>query len=137
VIERQLPYIASATVPGAALIVAGAVLGAGRPGRRGADADERIERLYDLLMVDLDTAADADSAAGTEDAPPPASSAAAGDDGPRLVAVAEGTLYHRDTCPMVTGKAGVQAVDAEALRSRALKPCPVCDPPAIPPPDRG
>ena len=46
--ERQLPYIASCTVPGAALIVAGAVLLAHG---RGALAAARVEELYGLLVA--------------------------------------------------------------------------------------
>lgn len=50
---RQLPYLASATVPGAALIVAGAVLVTARPSGRGGGndlTDRRVERLYALLV---------------------------------------------------------------------------------------
>src|SRR5579859_3819475 len=56
VAERQLPYLASATIPGAALIVAGAVLVAARPARRTERADRHIETLYTLLVADADSA---------------------------------------------------------------------------------
>src|SRR6476659_6168515 len=46
--ERQLPYLASCTVPGAALIVAGAVLLAHG---RDASATARVEELYGLLVA--------------------------------------------------------------------------------------
>ena len=49
VIEQQLPYLASATIPGAALIVAGVLLVAARPSHRTQSADQRIETLYALL----------------------------------------------------------------------------------------
>ncbi len=56
--ERQIPYLASCTVPGAALIVAGAVLLA--RGEQGLAA-ERVEELYRLLVASED-AGSADAA---------------------------------------------------------------------------
>lgn len=120
---RQLPYLASATVPGAALIVSGAVLVAARSGGRGAAGevtDRRVELLYDLLVEQPegpDTAEQAPAASGAD-----------------LLAVADGTLYHRRGCPLVTGKDRAEPVDAAQLRERGLDPCPVCDPgpPAAP-----
>ncbi|MGA5197135.1 hypothetical protein [Streptomyces exfoliatus] len=100
--ERQLPYLASCTVPGAALIVAGAVLVATayalpvrppEPGRR-EQADPEPE---------------------TPPAPPSA-------DGP-LLRVPGGTLAHRPDCPLVAGKA-----DAVEAGKASLAPCPVCEP---------
>ncbi|WP_086831602.1 hypothetical protein [Streptomyces sp. NRRL B-24572] len=97
--ERQLPYLASCTVPGAALLVAGAVLvGAAtllpvRPPepRRTADAEE---------------------------APPPSS------DGP-LLRVPGGTLAHRPDCPLVAGKEeAVEAGDAELAPCPVCEPWP-------------
>jgi hypothetical protein len=113
VAAEQLPYFASATVPGAALIVAGAVLLAARlPGRGGGElTDRRIDQLYSLLV-------------GEAAAPAPES---AGPAGPPL-AVPDGTLYHRRDCPLVAGKATAQPVDAAAVRERGLAPCPVCEP---------
>jgi hypothetical protein len=53
VVAKQLPYLASASIPGAALVIAGAVLIASR-GRAATDA--RIDRLYRLLTeIDTDT----------------------------------------------------------------------------------
>ncbi|MGW6569040.1 hypothetical protein [Streptomyces sp. NPDC054975] len=99
--ERQLPYLASCTVPGAALIVAGAVLVAcaarnGTPAERGPEAT-RTE-------------------AWEEPAPPPSST-----DPP--VRVPGGTLAHRPDCPLVAGRA-----DAEPAGEAELDPCPVCEP---------
>lgn len=49
---RQIPYLASATVPGAALIIAGAVLIAARQRGGGTDAEvrRRVEELHVLLV---------------------------------------------------------------------------------------
>ncbi|MER7703672.1 hypothetical protein ABTX81_12310 [Kitasatospora sp. NPDC097605] len=141
-VEQQIPYLASATVPGAALIVAGVVLVALRPSGRaragpsppaGAGSgsgvapaatttatttDRRIEQLY-ALLVDPG-----------EPVTPPESGAT----GPPL-AVPGGTLYHRPDCPLVAGKPTAAPVDASAVRGRGLTPCRLCDPgPADGPP---
>ncbi|KQX54963.1 MULTISPECIES: hypothetical protein [unclassified Streptomyces] len=97
--ERQLPYLASCTVPGAALIVAGAVFvvaGAVLPVR----PPERPRR----------------PEPGPEEDPAPSS------EGP-LVRVPGGTLAHRPDCPLVAGKP-----EAVAVGGAALAPCPVCEP---------
>ncbi|MFC9702778.1 hypothetical protein ACFTWD_19020 [Streptomyces sp. NPDC056943] len=75
--ERQLPYLASCTVPGAAMIVAGAVLVAAA-----------------LL---LPVRPPEESPPEQEETPPPSS------DGP-LLRVPGGTLAHRPDCPLVAGK---------------------------------
>lgn len=80
--ERQLPYLASCTVPGAALIVAGAVLIAATL----------------LLPVSPPEPVPAEP----EETPPPSS------DGP-LLRVPGGTLAHRPDCPLVAGKAEATA----------------------------
>ncbi|MCQ4083252.1 hypothetical protein NGB36_22265 [Streptomyces sp. RB6PN25] len=116
--ERQLPYLASATIPGAALIVAGAVLlardGTGSGTAAGA-AESRVEELYRLLTQDEE--------------PVPTSAAPAS---AHLVAVPGGTMLHRADCPLVAGKP--EAAEAPADEER-LRPCPVCEPPA-PEPER-
>ncbi|WP_282697380.1 hypothetical protein [Streptomyces sp. CC208A] len=99
--ERQLPYLASCTVPGAALIVAGAVLLA--------------------AAARTDTPGPEPAAPDTEEetgGPPPPSS----DDPP--LRVPGGTLAHRPDCPLVADRpdAVPAAGDAE------LAPCPVCEP---------
>ncbi|MFF8291635.1 hypothetical protein ACF068_20720 [Streptomyces sp. NPDC016309] len=110
-VERQLPYVASCTVPGAALLVAGAVLLAGAPLWRAPG-----ER------------APARGPAGPDDPGAGASGAdAAGADRPSSgappVRVPGGTLAHRPDCPLVAGKP-----DAVPAGDAALDPCPVCEP---------
>nr|WP_206325753.1 MULTISPECIES: hypothetical protein [unclassified Streptomyces] len=98
--ERQLPYLASCTVPGAALIVAGAVLigtAALRASARPADSEPPETDLPD----------------------PPAPSS----DGPPL-RVPGGTLAHRPDCPLVADRADA----VPAAGDPALAPCPVCEP---------
>ncbi|MFF8770870.1 hypothetical protein [Kitasatospora sp. NPDC015120] len=119
-VEQQIPYLASATVPGAALIVAGVVLVALRPPGRirppsGATVtDRRIAHLYALLVEPGEPGEPAGPPEGGADGPP--------------LAVPGGTLYHRPGCPLVAGKPTAAPVDAAAVRERGLAPCRLCDP---------
>jgi hypothetical protein len=119
VVEQQVPYLASATIPGAALIVAGALLVVFRPARRTEQADRRIETLYTLLVAE----ADGDPSPAPEDAPDFADDA--------LLTIPGGTLYHRRDCPLAAGKPNVEVIDAATAAERSLAPCPVCEPPAV------
>ncbi|MFE6335421.1 hypothetical protein ACFVP3_25020 [Streptomyces sp. NPDC057806] len=112
--ERQLPYLASCTVPGAALIVAAAVL---LTQGRNALAAARVEELYGLLVTADTTEAEA----------PGLSAAPLAVSGDRLM-VPGGTLFHRADCPLVSGKAEAVPVDAKLVRSGDLGPCPICEP---------
>ena len=114
--ERQLPYLASCTVPGAALIIAGAVLLT-----HGGDASAaaRVEELYRLLVA-------AGSADDGGPGPAAAPMAVSGD----LLMVPGGTLYHRADCPLVAGKPEAVPADSRVLASGDLGPCPICEPDA-------
>lgn len=114
--ERQLPYLASCTIPGAALIIAGAVLLAHG---RNTLAATRVEELYGLLV-----AAEPDDAAQSGRAA--AGHLATSDD---LLMVPGGTLWHRADCPLVAGKAEAVPVDPREPAGGELRPCPVCEAP--------
>lgn len=101
--ERQLPYLASCTVPGAALIVAGAVL-IGTAAARRTDA-----RPAGSEPPEADPA-DPDTAAPSSGEPP--------------LRVPGGTLAHRPDCPLVADRADA----VPAAGDPALAPCPVCEP---------
>ncbi|MBF9071136.1 hypothetical protein [Streptacidiphilus fuscans] len=130
--ERQIPYLASATVPGAALIVAGAVLLA-RPGAAEEEArrdrigeDDRLRRqlalLYDLLV---------EEATRSQQAPGGASGVAARDPGSaaeRLAYLPNGRTYHRVGCLLVEGRGDAVPVTPAGARERGLRPCPLCMP---------
>ncbi|MFB7374799.1 hypothetical protein ACFC0D_33725 [Streptomyces sp. NPDC056222] len=96
--ERQLPYLASCTVPGAALIVAGAVLigAAGRiPVRGPVPSPEAPE----------------ETAPPSSEEPP--------------VRVPGGTLAHRPDCPLVAGREDAEpAGDAELDPCPVCEPWP-------------
>nr|WSY55997.1 hypothetical protein OG999_41575 [Streptomyces sp. NBC_00886] len=113
--ERQLPYLASCTIPGAALIVAGAVLLAHG---RSALAAARVEELYGLLVAAGSAGAEESAQAAT------APVAVSGD----LLMVPGGTLWHRADCPLVAGKPEAVPVDAKLVANGELSPCPICEP---------
>ncbi|MFI6939696.1 hypothetical protein ACIBI4_10510 [Streptomyces sp. NPDC050418] len=112
--ERQVPYLASCTLPGAALIVAGAVLVAQA---RSVAAADRMDELYALLV--------------REEEPQPTAAAPVAVSG-ELLLVPGGTLYHRADCPLVAGKPEAVPADAHALADGELGPCPICEPAADP-----
>ncbi|WP_055602944.1 hypothetical protein [Streptomyces aureus] len=114
--ERQLPYLASCTVPGAALIVAGAILvvtAYALPVRPPEPHGPRTAEERSSTPADGPTSADGPAA---EETPPPSS------DGPPL-RVPGGTLAHRPDCPLIAGKP-----EATEVGEAALAPCPVCEP---------
>jgi len=113
--ERQLPYLASCSVPGAALIIAGSVL---LTHGRNALAAARVEELYGLLVAA--ESADADESRQAAALP----LAVSGD----LLMVPGGTLWHRADCPLVSGKVEAVPVVAKLLQSGELGPCPICEP---------
>lgn len=110
VVAKQLPYLASATIPGAALLVTGGVALAlrwtGRP-----DGQDGLGPLLELLTEPVTESASAN-----------------GPDDGGLVALPDGTTYHRAGCPLASGRADAEPVDLHAVAGRGLRPCPVCDP---------
>jgi hypothetical protein len=117
-VARQLPFVASASMPGAALLIAGAVVIGNEISRRGSEqAEAMMTAVYRLLTEELpsDNTEGASDDAGAK----------------RAVAVANGTRYHRSACLMIEGKAGVRVVDDTEIQQRGLQPCPVCAPPLV------
>ncbi|MER5945850.1 hypothetical protein ABT127_07290 [Streptomyces sp. NPDC001904] len=99
--ERQLPYLASCTVPGSALIIAGAIL---LTYGRSTLTSARVAELYELLV------------------PPEPRPAAPG----RPLTVPGGTLWHRADCPLLEGAPRAVPADGPAIAAGGLGPCPVC-----------
>ncbi|MFI9327055.1 hypothetical protein ACIGZJ_05830 [Kitasatospora sp. NPDC052868] len=138
-VEQQIPYLASSTIPGAALVVAGTVMVALRasarsesPPPQGDPTSLRIEQLYALLVEPADASPAAEPAGRTV----PNAGGAVGPGRPAAppfaadrLALPEGTLFHRPDCPLITGKPRAEPVDADAVRSRGLTACRVCEPP--------
>ncbi|MCH0539549.1 hypothetical protein I3F58_08210 [Streptomyces sp. MUM 203J] len=103
--ERQLPYLASSTVPGAALLVAGAVwttaalvTGVWEGWLRGTEG------------LGPETGTEAGFRPSSPEPP---------------VRLPGGTLAHRPDCPLVAGKPGLVPAGGAGL-----EPCPVCEPEA-------
>ncbi|MGW8380347.1 hypothetical protein [Streptomyces sp. ODS28] len=114
--ERQIPYLASCTVPGAALLVAGALLlTAPGPGREARE-------LHGLWAGRLRGGADGstDGRSTPIDVRPTLPSS---EDPP--LSVPGGRLAHRPDCPLLDGK------ETEPAAS-AAEPCPVCEPGGAP-----
>jgi len=131
---RQIPYLASATAPGTALIIGGTVLLAARrrdlPATPGQLRDqEQMQRqlavLYQLLTDAVETAEAPSRADG--DAP----RAGADSSAAFLLAVPGGRTYHRTGCLLVQGRQDPERLLDGAASERGLRPCPLCDPPEV------
>jgi hypothetical protein len=105
-VAEQVPYLASASIPGAALLIVGAMLAARE--RDGQNAERLVSTLYELLTEPV---TDAPDTAPTGDG---------------LVALPDATRYHRAGCVLVAGKDDAAAVDSHAIAARGLEPCPLC-----------
>ncbi|MEZ0089043.1 hypothetical protein [Streptacidiphilus sp. EB129] len=152
---RQIPYLASATAPGVALIVGGLVLLAARSrSAAGGAAEERmrlqVALLYRLLTEAEEPPAEAPGVAGApgtsatraatapaatrretaeqETAGREAAGRESGADG-GLLTVPGGRTYHRPECPLIEGRLDPEPVTRSGIAERGLRPCPLCDPP--------
>ena len=105
-VAEQVPYLASASIPGAALLIVGAMLMARE--RDGQKTDRLVSTLYELLTEPV---TDAPPAAPTDD---------------RLVALPDATRYHHPSCVLVAGKDDAAMVDSDDIVARGLEPCPLC-----------
>ena len=127
-LAEQMPYIASGTIPGAALVVAAAVILTSEHAQRASEQTRSMmAELHSLLVEDAAAEpVDADVVNGSRNLP---AGEPSGDD---LVAVPGGAHFHRRECALAAGKAGVQIVDRGGIDREQLAPCPVCEP-ASPP----
>ena len=105
-VAEQLPYLASASIPGAALLIVGAMLAARE--RDSRNAERLVSTLYELLTEPV---TDAPAAASTDE---------------RLVALPGATRYHQSSCVLVAGKPDATTVDSQEITARGLEPCPLC-----------
>jgi hypothetical protein len=125
---KQLPYLVSGGLTGIGLVIIAAVFLATDDVRRQMhrldEMERKVDDLYSLLVLDAPSPTDA------EPEPAPQTRRGAGTRSPGLVALPTGSSYHRPDCALVTGKANATRVDARAIRTRSLRPCRVCDPPA-------
>jgi hypothetical protein len=105
-VAEQVPYLASASIPGAALLIVGAMVAIRE--RDSENAERLVNTLYDLLTEPV---TDAPAAVATD---------------ARLVALPGATRYHHASCMLVAGKADATTVDSHDIAVRRLEPCPVC-----------
>lgn len=120
---KQLPYLVSGGLTGIALIVLAAAFLATEDVRRQlARVDEmerKLDELYSLFVEDLT-------------APRPHSDdVATSTRALSVLALPSGSSYHRPECSLVVGKSDAVEVGAAAVRDRGLRPCRVCEPPAL------
>jgi hypothetical protein len=131
-VAEQVPYLASASIPGAALIIAGAVLMASDQTRRSNErAAQMVEALYRLLteaVNDDDDRSQVDRLHTRSAAP--ASETLDPGGGATLVQVGGGNRFHRPECALVDGKADLETVGERDIAERRLSACPICDPPS-------
>lgn len=120
---KQLPYLVSGGLTGIALIVLAGVFLATEDVRRQLGRLDRVEQqmaqLYALFVEDL---------ANSE---LPASLPASRQTGEAVLALPNGTSYHRSGCALISGKPAAATVDASDIHRRALRPCRVCTPPSL------
>ncbi|MHA6763726.1 hypothetical protein [Streptacidiphilus sp. PAMC 29251] len=127
---RQVPFLASASAPGAALIVGGSVLLAARRRQpRPTPEYEQLQRQLALLTRLLTEAVQAEQTEQAQRsaavAPPAAAPAAV----PLLLAVPGGRTYHRSDCLLVQGRQDPEHLLNGDVAARGLRPCPLCEPP--------
>ena len=122
-IGEQMPYLASGSIPGAALVVAAAVVLA-------SESTQRATQRTDALVAELHTLLVEEEAAALEAAPVATVVAVVetSREPDAVVALPAGEYYHRAGCALVADKSGVEPVDAAAIDRRRLSACPVCEP---------
>jgi hypothetical protein len=124
--SKQLPYLVSGGLTGIALIVVASVFLATDDVRRQLsqvdDLRRKVDDLYALFVEEI-AVPSAGAGAGTSATTAAAESA--------VVALPAGTSYHRSDCALVNGKSDAAAVDDRLIRARKLRPCRVCEPPAV------
>jgi hypothetical protein len=121
---KQLPYLVSGGLTGVALlVVAGVFLATEDVRRQLSRVDElhrKVDDLYALFVEEVGAAPTTDRGGS--------SLIVSTDD---VVALPVGNTYHRADCALVVGKADAKVADARAVNARKLRPCQVCDPPAV------
>ena len=121
-IGEQMPYLASGSIPGAALVVAAAVVLA-------SESTQRTTQRTDALVAELHALRVEEGAA--VEATPVATVVAVVEtsrEPDAVVALPAGEYYHRAGCALVADKSGVEPLDAAAIDRRRLSACPVCEP---------
>ncbi len=121
-VGEQLPYLASGSLPGAALVIAAAIVLMGESTQRSSSRTESlVSELHSLLVeaVSAEITSASESSTAAETTPMNAN---------ETVALASGELFHRGDCLLVSGKPDLEVADAATIDRRHLAACPVCEP---------
>jgi hypothetical protein len=121
---EQIPYMISGGMLGLALVFLGGFVYFAywvgrlvRESRQRSDEQERaLRRIEELLWADLATG----NGRASQRSKPRKATTNGG-----FVATANGTMFHRDDCPVVADREGLRRVGPDA---RGLEPCRLCDP---------
>lgn len=101
-VPQQIPYLASATIPGAALLAAG-VVALLRPSAPGPAASQRRgATLADGRSTGIETV---------------------------LLRVPDGRYAHVPECPLLDGRTDATELSGEEAAAAELRPCPLCQAP--------
>lgn len=123
---KQIPYLVSGGIGGVFLAVLGAFFLGTQEMRNDSGRLDRLEQMVTELHLVLLRRSDAPQVPDvTSELEVSANGTRAR--ARRVVVVAGGELFHRTTCPMVTGKEAQELTPAAATR-RGLRPCPACTP---------
>jgi hypothetical protein len=115
-IGEQMPYLASGTIPGAALLIAAALVLTSESSQGHAQRTDALVAELHSLLVEETPATPRVPTVGEHDEPGV------------VVALPAGEHYHRSGCALVIGKAGIEPLDADAIERRHLTACSVCEP---------
>jgi hypothetical protein len=119
---KQIPYLVSGGIGGVFIAVVGAYVLGIQALRQDSGRLDRLEHMVEELHHALLRRPDApDLTAGN------GATAKAAGPARRVVAVADGDLFHRAGCAMVAGK-DVEDMTPAAARRSGLEPCPACTP---------
>lgn len=110
-VAQQIPYLASATIPGAALLAAGAVALLRPSASAGAGAASRASEASERPGVGAAAAAVGGRPAGAE---------------VMLLRVPDGRYAHVAECPLLDGRTDAVELSGEEAATTDLRPCPLC-----------
>lgn len=128
-VAKQIPYLVSGGLFGLAAVTLGSRLMLMEDLRRDSQRLDRMEQAVLELHTALVARSDWPALDGPAGQPWQAAAAANGHDThERLLALAGGGSFHRQDCPMVSGKTTAEAVTATTAQQKGLKACRMCQP---------
>jgi hypothetical protein len=130
-VGEQLPYLISGGIGGMVLVIVGGVFLATEDIRRNlARVDDLQRTVGELAELVTDLHSVLLALPESEEVRRERPGNGAGNGHAALLALPDGTRYHRPGCPMVEGKPAAAPISAAAAQQRAMQPCAVCNPEA-------